>query len=133
MTDPTNDAAPPVPPDGKLVCRNLWKLFGPRGPETLAALGGDPAPGQLQAAGATEVVPEAVEGSLMLASHALALVGVPMRRVIRIVQEQRVSVWYTAPTAVRMLMKAGTEVARAHDFGHLRFVSSVGRSWVGGA
>jgi CPA2 family monovalent cation:H+ antiporter-2 len=43
----------------------------------------------LRAAGATEVVPEAVEGSLMLASHALALVGVPMRRVIRIVQEQR--------------------------------------------
>ena len=43
----------------------------------------------LQAAGATEVVPEAIEGSLMLASHALALVGVPMRRVIRLVQEQR--------------------------------------------
>jgi len=43
----------------------------------------------LQRAGATEVVPEAIEGSLMLASHALALVGVPMRRVIRIVQEQR--------------------------------------------
>jgi CPA2 family monovalent cation:H+ antiporter-2 len=44
---------------------------------------------KLQAAGATEVVPEALEGSLMLASHALALVGVPMRRVIRIVQDQR--------------------------------------------
>ena len=43
----------------------------------------------LQKAGATEVVPEAIEGSLMLASHALALVGVPMRRVIRIVQDQR--------------------------------------------
>ena len=44
---------------------------------------------KLQLAGATEVVPEALEGSLMLASHALALVGVPMRRVIRIVQDQR--------------------------------------------
>lgn len=43
----------------------------------------------LQQAGATEVVPEAIEGSLMLASHALALVGVPMRRVIRMVQDQR--------------------------------------------
>jgi CPA2 family monovalent cation:H+ antiporter-2 len=43
----------------------------------------------LQKGGATEVVPEAIEGSLMLASHALALVGVPMRRVIRIVQDQR--------------------------------------------
>jgi len=44
---------------------------------------------KLRAAGATEVVPEAIEGSLMLASHALALVGVPMRRVIRMVQDQR--------------------------------------------
>jgi monovalent cation:H+ antiporter-2, CPA2 family len=46
---------------------------------------------ELQAAGATAVVPEAIEGSLMLASQALALVGVPMRRVIRLVQEQRVA------------------------------------------
>ena len=44
---------------------------------------------RLRQAGATEVVPEAIEGSLMLASHALALVGVPMRRVIRVVQDQR--------------------------------------------
>jgi CPA2 family monovalent cation:H+ antiporter-2 len=44
---------------------------------------------KLQLAGATEVVPEALEGSLMLASHALALVGVPKRRVIRLVQDQR--------------------------------------------
>jgi CPA2 family monovalent cation:H+ antiporter-2 len=44
---------------------------------------------RLRAAGATEVVPEALEGSLMLASHALALVGVPMRRVIRITQDAR--------------------------------------------
>ncbi len=44
---------------------------------------------KLRSAGATEVVPEAIEASLMLASHALALVGVPMRRVIRVVQDQR--------------------------------------------
>ena len=44
---------------------------------------------KLQAAGASEVVPEAIEGSLMLASHALAIVGVPMRRVIHLVREQR--------------------------------------------
>ena len=44
---------------------------------------------KLRAAGATEIVPEAIEGSLMLASHALALVGVPMRRVLRVVQQQR--------------------------------------------
>lgn len=44
---------------------------------------------RLRQAGATEVVPEAIEASLMLASHALALVGVPVRRVIRVVQDQR--------------------------------------------
>jgi CPA2 family monovalent cation:H+ antiporter-2 len=38
---------------------------------------------KLRAAGATEVVPEIIEGSLMLASHALALVGVPLSRVLR--------------------------------------------------
>ena len=44
---------------------------------------------RLKAAGATEVVPEAIEGSLMLAGHALALVGVPMRRVVRITRDAR--------------------------------------------
>ncbi|HET8871264.1 MAG TPA: cation:proton antiporter [Aquabacterium sp.] len=44
---------------------------------------------ELQNAGATVVVPEAIEGSLMLASQALALVGVPIRRVFRLVQDQR--------------------------------------------
>jgi monovalent cation:H+ antiporter-2, CPA2 family len=44
---------------------------------------------KLRAAGAAEVVPEAIEGSLMLAGHALALVGVPMKRVIRITRDAR--------------------------------------------
>lgn len=44
---------------------------------------------KLLAAGATEIVPEALEGSLMLASHTLALVGVPMHRVVRLVRDQR--------------------------------------------
>jgi acetyl-CoA synthetase len=44
----------------------------------------------------------------------------------RILQEQRVSVWYTAPTAIRMLMKAGPELARRYSFPQLRFVASVG-------
>jgi acetyl-CoA synthetase len=44
----------------------------------------------------------------------------------RILEEQRVTVWYTAPTAVRMLMKAGPELARAHRLDALRFVASVG-------
>ena len=44
---------------------------------------------KLRAAGATEVVPEAIEGSLMLAAQALVLVGVPMRRVVRITRDAR--------------------------------------------
>ena len=45
----------------------------------------------------------------------------------RILQEQRVSVWYTAPTAIRMLMKAGVEVvAAASTIPTLRFMASVG-------
>jgi monovalent cation:H+ antiporter-2, CPA2 family len=44
---------------------------------------------RLRAGGATEVVPEALEGSLMLAAQALALVGVPMQRVIRITRDAR--------------------------------------------
>ncbi|HEV3428859.1 MAG TPA: cation:proton antiporter [Paraburkholderia sp.] len=44
---------------------------------------------RLLAAGATEVIPEIVEGSLMLASHMLVLMGVPMRRVVRRVEELR--------------------------------------------
>jgi len=44
---------------------------------------------RLREAGAAEVVPEAVEGSLMLAAQALALVGVPMQRVIRITRDAR--------------------------------------------
>ena len=44
----------------------------------------------------------------------------------RILRDERVSVWYTAPTAIRMLMKAGTDLARMHDLGTLRFLGSVG-------
>jgi acetyl-CoA synthetase len=44
----------------------------------------------------------------------------------RILQEQRVSVWYTAPTAIRMLMKVGAGVARGNDLSSLRFIASVG-------
>jgi CPA2 family monovalent cation:H+ antiporter-2 len=43
----------------------------------------------LKKAGATEVVPEALEGSLMLASHALVMMGVPLRRVVHRVQSAR--------------------------------------------
>lgn len=44
---------------------------------------------KLKAAGAAEVVPEALESSLMLASHALVMIGIPLRRVVHLVQEAR--------------------------------------------
>ncbi|MCS0610693.1 monovalent cation:proton antiporter-2 (CPA2) family protein [Massilia solisilvae] len=43
----------------------------------------------LKKAGAAEVVPEALESSLMLASHALVVMGVPLRRVVHRVQTAR--------------------------------------------
>jgi acetyl-CoA synthetase len=44
----------------------------------------------------------------------------------RILQDQKVTVWYTAPTAIRMLMKVGTSVAKRFDLSQLRFMASVG-------
>ena len=44
----------------------------------------------------------------------------------RILQDQRVTVWYTAPTAIRMLMKVGANVAKDFDLSRLRFMASVG-------
>ncbi|MBX7432144.1 acetate--CoA ligase [Mycobacterium sp. Y57] len=44
----------------------------------------------------------------------------------RILQSQGVSVWYTAPTAIRMLIKAGPELAARFSFPNLRFIASVG-------
>ncbi len=42
--------------------------------------------------------------------------------------EQRVTVWYTAPTALRMLMRHGPELAAGYDLSALRFVASVGEA-----
>jgi acetyl-CoA synthetase len=44
----------------------------------------------------------------------------------RVLEEQKVTVWYTAPTAVRMLMRAGLELPRKVDLSRLRLVASVG-------
>jgi CPA2 family monovalent cation:H+ antiporter-2 len=44
---------------------------------------------RLREAGASEVVPEIMEGSLMLASHALMLLGVPLNRVLRRIRDTR--------------------------------------------
>ena len=43
-----------------------------------------------------------------------------------ILETQRVSVWYTAPTAIRMMMKLGVDLPRKFDVRSLRFLASVG-------
>ncbi|MGV4926801.1 acetate--CoA ligase (plasmid) [Streptomyces sp. BHT-5-2] len=53
------------------------------------------------------------------------------RRWYRILAEQRVSVWYTAPTALRMLMRTTPregpyDLPRSYDLSALRFIASVG-------
>ncbi len=48
------------------------------------------------------------------------------KRWYQILAEQRVSVWYTAPTAIRMLMRYGPELPAAYDLSALRFIASVG-------
>ncbi|MBP0482181.1 acetate--CoA ligase [Sagittula salina] len=42
------------------------------------------------------------------------------------IQAEGVQVWYTAPTAIRMMMRAGAEAAAPYDFSSLRFLASVG-------
>jgi acetyl-CoA synthetase len=49
-----------------------------------------------------------------------------LERWYRILEEEKISVWYTAPTAIRMMMKAGAEMARRHRYPALRFLASVG-------
>ena len=43
-----------------------------------------------------------------------------------VIQRHKVTVWYTAPTAIRLLMKAGDRVAQRYDFSSLRYTLSVG-------
>jgi acetyl-CoA synthetase len=49
-----------------------------------------------------------------------------LERWYRILATERVSVWYTAPTAVRMMIRAGEDIARGYDLSALRFMASVG-------
>jgi acetyl-CoA synthetase len=44
----------------------------------------------------------------------------------KMIEKYKVSVWYTAPTAIRMLMKAGDEIPKKYDLSSVRFAASVG-------
>ena len=43
-----------------------------------------------------------------------------------IIEKYKVNIWYSAPTAIRMLMKAGDELLKKHDLSSLRDIYSVG-------
>lgn len=43
-----------------------------------------------------------------------------------IVQDEQVQVWYSAPTAIRMMMRAGNATTKGYDFTALQFLASVG-------
>ena len=44
----------------------------------------------------------------------------------RVLQDEKITVWYTAPTAIRMMMKLGSAALRDYDLTRLRFMASVG-------
>ena len=48
------------------------------------------------------------------------------QRWYRTLEQQKVTVWYTAPTAIRMLMRAAGQPRKQYDLGKLRFIASVG-------
>ena len=49
-----------------------------------------------------------------------------VERWYQLLERRKVTIWYTAPTAIRMLMRAGAQVARRYDLSSLRFIASVG-------
>ncbi|MBA6341735.1 acetate--CoA ligase [Colwellia sp. MB02u-10] len=49
-----------------------------------------------------------------------------VERWYHILQQQKITIWYTAPTAIRMLMKAGTAIREQYDLSALTFIASVG-------
>jgi acetyl-CoA synthetase len=49
-----------------------------------------------------------------------------VERWYELLERHRVTVWYTAPTAIRMLMRAGAEPIERRDLSALRFMASVG-------
>jgi acetyl-CoA synthetase len=44
----------------------------------------------------------------------------------KFIEKYKVSMWYSAPTAIRSLMKAGEEIAKSYDLSSLRYLASVG-------
>ncbi len=87
---------------------------------------------RLLAAGATEVVPEILEGSLMLASHSLLLLGTPLSRVlkrIRSVREERYSLFQGFYRGASDGNESEAEARRLHTVHLSASANAVGRPW----
>ncbi|HTR24707.1 MAG TPA: AMP-binding protein [Terriglobales bacterium] len=52
--------------------------------------------------------------------------GFNAKRWYEFMAKHRVTVWYSAPTAIRLLMKEGSEIVKQHDLSSLRYLASVG-------
>ena len=68
------------------------------------------------------IISPLTNGATLIVDHA----EFDVERWYRILQDQKITVWYTAPTAIRMLMKAGAKVAQRFDLSNLRLLASVG-------
>jgi acetyl-CoA synthetase len=68
------------------------------------------------------IISPLTNGATLIIDHA----EFEAERWYRILQDQKVTVWYTAPTAIRMLMKAGAGIAKRFDLSKLRLLASVG-------
>jgi len=60
------------------------------------------------------------------ATQAVLDSGFNAKRWYRFIERHRVTVWYSAPTAIRLLMREGTSLARQFDLSSLRHLASVG-------
>lgn len=74
---------------------------------------------RLSLGGAAEVVPETFEGSIMLASHALALIGVPLARVVRRIRDIRNQRY----ALMRGFFHGATDIGEGVDAGQVRLHS----------
>ena len=87
---------------------------------------------RLLAAGATEVVPEVLEGSLMLASHSLLLLGTPLSQVlrrIRAVREERYSLFQGFYRGASDGNESEADARILHTTHLSDAASAVGRTW----
>jgi acetyl-CoA synthetase len=71
-----------------------------------------------------------VYGPLVLGATSMMYEGAPdfpdFGRWFKIIQDNKVSVFYTAPTAIRMFMKAGEKWTKDYDISSIRLLGSVG-------